>query len=203
MKKLSIFTLSSLTLALAPTANAIEFGLGASFSNEEATVYFPIALDNLLIEPSIRYGKSSERTELQRSLAQDDQITNNEVKVAEVGLGLFINNELKENFAFYYGGRIGYSKQEQNNTATTIIDGTSSSKTESDGFFIHPTIGLSYQFVSKLSLAIESGIKTTQLKGDVTRLGRSGNSILIVDESFRTKRTVSTTETNIILRYKF
>jgi hypothetical protein len=203
MNKLSIFTLSSIAMAFSPVASAVDFGLGATFKSNEATIYLPITSNNLLIEPSIRYGRSNEEVEVLPSVTSDGQRINEIVEVAEIGLGVFIDSDIQESFKLYYGARTGYIKQKNNQKNTTLQNGITHSNTKADGFFIQPTIGISYAFTERSSLALESGVKVAQLKGSTDRATRATHSSFIFNESLNTKKTVSTTETNIVLRHMF
>ena len=53
MNKLSIFTLSSIAMAVAPTASAADIGIGVGLDADKLKIYFPVELEKVTIEPTI------------------------------------------------------------------------------------------------------------------------------------------------------
>lgn len=117
-----------------PTVGVGVSGLGGT------TLYVPIHLPSLRIEPHIGYS----RTSISRD-EDDDESTS----TFEVGGGVFTTLNSYENADLYAGGRLGLQRNADTEGATTI---------STTDFFIGPAIGGEYFFGDHFSLGLEGAL---------------------------------------------
>ena len=157
--------LASVACCVAWSTSSAQVGIGVSGSSDRTTVYIPIDLSKLRLEPYLRYADfSSDRP---------DGGTNSSEQLA-VGVGIYARRELSDNFSIYYGGRVGYTNEEQGTFGFigfgSIVLTPNSSTTDYDGYELFPSVGAEYRFHERFSLAAEVGMLYTNVDGTVVSI---------------------------------
>jgi hypothetical protein len=144
MKK---FLLLVAILSIIPvSAQARNFGFGLSANSDDASIYFPIELqEKFKVEPYFRWFKSTDKS-------NDFE---GELKQYEFGFGIFYNFNIKESYAVYSGSRFAYINRETNSDFIAFDGQLLNQSNELDGFKISPTLGFEYFFTNNISLAGE------------------------------------------------
>lgn len=171
----------------AAAAEGSQYGIGAGASAGGALIYFPIRTTALMIEPHIAYYRREDSTRGSgsdvRSYPPNQQLPDDTTSVTsdqvflnkniEIGLGIFLKNQMTDDIELYYGGRLGYQTEEWRNRRmndrlnwngyldTYIYE----NKRELAGYFLAPTVGLQYFPRPTFSLGIEVSLRYTNLSG--------------------------------------
>jgi len=127
-----------------PLASAADFGLGVAHQGSGSTVLIPVRMENLFIEPEIRF--------------EADSASGNSFHSVNPGVGVYWRKELGALFETYIGGKLAFG-------ATKQTIGTTEIKTGS--ITLGPTIGIQHFFSKQFSLGLDASLpyqhgKTTQ-----------------------------------------
>lgn len=160
-------------------------GLGVSIG-DAATIYYQINRDNLRFEPTISLWSN------ERQASDSTTKINDEFSAFDLGLGLFINEEVYKNTFVYYGARFGYSREKRSSSFNI-----SSNSDKQDGYFIKPTLGAEYFINSKFSIGIDVGFYYSKLEGERTSFSGVSTTVSDIEETYYR------TATEVIVRYHF
>jgi hypothetical protein len=175
---------------IAPVASAVEWGLGVGISgNEGRTIYVPIRLGNLRIEPEVRLSRSeSEYTYLVSSVNNADY----ESKTISLGTGVYWHQSIGPSLESYMGGRIAYTKYD---TSTTYPNNPANNYTTDEStFVIGPTLGAEYFFAKQFSVGLDMSLTFMKSSGDLDTAAGTQQSY---------DSTLIQTETRAALRFYF
>jgi hypothetical protein len=161
-------------------ASAADFGIGVSVQSDDSIIYAPIDFNKKFrVEPSIRYLKN-EFDSLGVSLEQ---------KSLELGVGLFGLSSVNQSIRIYYGGRLAYLDQENDQLLFSGVIGNvfvpARATVDSDGYRVSPTIGFEFMVNERFSLGGEAEYFFQDIDGDNGDQETSG------------------TDTRLIVRFKF
>jgi len=181
-----IIMLTSLLFISNPsTAKESTFGIGVGI-NDYFTIQFPIETEGYLIEPSISIFQRNEDN------SSPLEIYKNDYEETRAVVGVFKHISKSEKIQYFYGIRLGYVSSKSNYSRVTSLT-NSSSKTETDGYLIAPTLGAQYYFIKNMSIGIDVSFTYTDKDGE-----RIDNTV--VSEIGLTEYA---TESEIVLRYYF
>ncbi len=177
-----------LTIFLFGAAFASDYGVGVSTRSGNPSIYLPINIsDKFRIEPVLahyEYSATSSGTEYKS-------------KRTDLMLGFFGRTISSESISTYYGGRIGYSSNENGYVTEFGVN-----ETEEDGYIIEPIMGFEYHFINNLTLGGEVSFRYSKFDGKTTVISNedaNGNR----DGEFKSNSTTNTTVSNVVLRYIF
>lgn len=167
-------------LAFLSCAGAAEFGLGISANSNDQSIYVPVQItENFRTEFSVGY--DSEEIE-----SADTKV---EFEAFEIGVGLYMCNEVYERTQLYYGCRFLYIQQDRE-----LVDGSVHRYLDSEGYGIAPTLGFEYYLTDHISLGGEAAFRYVKIDGEGDTTGPISAS---EDE------TIKNTDTRAVIRYYF
>jgi hypothetical protein len=153
------------TFFLPSVVQAAQFGFGLSAKSDDTSIYLPVIIGKVMIEPSIRW----------HDFEFDFDFYKQKIKEKEFGLGVFGLHSLQESLQIYYGGRFSYVREKR-----TILDydhydyWVYSFSSKTDGYRIAPTLGFQYFIMRQLAIAGEVEWYYLNLDGKNDSLDREG-----------------------------
>lgn len=186
----------SLTLVLLSSnmvsAQEGKFGLGIDV-DDQLRIYMPIAIGNMIVEPMLLI-VNNDRTSSDSSFQ-----SNMDTKRKELGIGIFATKNLSNSTDIYYGARLGYIASEGSYwTSSSFGFPLTTSKSEEDGYFIAPTLGVQYHLSKDFTVGLDLSIFYSDVDGTSTNLS-SGS----VTSRSDTESSGYATRSKVILRYYF
>ncbi|MDH5738350.1 MAG: hypothetical protein OEZ23_08560, partial [Gammaproteobacteria bacterium] len=158
----AVFVLSFISsISYAEGDSETRFGIGAEIDSK-TTFYFPIDFGTWVLEPEISFYDA----ELDSGALFSTQHYNSEGLT--LGFGLFKKKHLNDKSSLYLGFRTGYFESESSTVTTGGFLGGTIARTDSDGYYIAPTIGVQYEFVPNLSLGLDLSVRYTDRDGTNT-----------------------------------
>lgn len=188
-------------------ANAsAEVGIGATVRSDVLSFYIPwqVAPQFRLEAEVSRLEDDSEQEQiLFGTLDQpvfdfgSPSVREEQSEITEYGLGAFWTPELRDNWLLLVGMRVNYAKSE-----STISSSNFSAESELSGIEWAPTLGMEYELLEKIHLALEYSYYSRDLEGDsLTRTPGPSDSVNVSRSDLETDS--SGTRTRIVLRYFF
>jgi len=137
-------------------------GVGISATEQGGTIYLPIRMPNLMIEPMFSYSSGETQNE-----SEYDYVNQNDYSEYTIGLGVYLVKSFFSNTDLLVGLRGAYINIEQESRtdflSTYYFQGSS---TDADGFMIAPTVGVEYRFNDHVSAGIYTALEYVTLSGD-------------------------------------
>jgi hypothetical protein len=177
-KILSAVAVAASLLLGAPTAAAVEVGLGASlFSGGEGSGYgygisVPIRFANITIEPDISFSDWKNDT----TSSVPSNTSTYESRYFTLESGFYWRRQIVPSVEAYVGGRLGYTRRE--NSATYPFAPGSNYTRETSGYYLGPTIGAEYFFNPHFSVGLDASILYLSTSQDYT-----GTSVSTEDDT--------------------
>lgn len=152
MKKVILALLVSFFLV--STANAMDVGLGVSFSSNPAYSYYSSGAKIYMpmdISPSFRLEPYFMYLDDEIDSTGGSGPSTDSISLIEFGAGAFATRKLNPSTLLYFGAKLSYLNVEQED-----ITPTSTRTSDGDGFQIAPTLGFEYFFNENVSLGGEA-----------------------------------------------
>lgn len=207
-RSFAIATLGLLLAACSAYASA-EVGIGATVRSDVASFYIPWQ-----VTPQFRLEAEVSRLEdetdqeqvfsetIYLDLAQPvtfgpQPTRDSESELTEYGIGAFWTPELQDNWLLLVGMRVNYAKSE-----STVRSTTFSGDSELSGIEWAPSIGMEYELLDHIHLALEYSYFSRDMDGESTT--RSTGPFGTVNFTRSDVETETTgTRSRIVLRYFF
>ena|GEM_PF-3564612 len=146
---------------LADTKIGIGSGVSSLSSGYSGVISMPIKLDSyMLIEPYLGY---SDRSKDVDQASPDYNFS--ESKSYQAGVGLYGISKLGVEFELYYGAALAVEESDWSNerkSTRTINNETyidiNQNKTETSGYLIKPTLGVSYLINENFTISLDAGV---------------------------------------------
>jgi len=175
------------------TADVTKAGMGAVIGSTSG-LFLPIMAGELFIEPSISFRKSETDSTSISSVTRSDRKS----KTITLGVGIFKAQFVAIKTFLYSGARIGFVQRKVKETTSSVSILPASTSTISDhGYFISPTIGVQYYFVSQFSIGLDLALQFSKTDGKEVQTAGA------VTTSSNTNDTSSSTTATVIFRYFF
>lgn len=166
-------------------------GVGISATEQGGTIYLPIRMQNLMIEPMFSYSSGETQNK-----SEYDYVSKSEYSEYTIGLGVYLIKGIISNTDLLVGLRGAYINTEQESRTENPYSSQGSS-TEADGFLIAPTIGVEYRFNDHVSAGIYTALEFVKLSGDT----KSFEDLYVVNGDY--ERRIKSTATDLYVKYYF
>ncbi len=169
-------------------------GVGISATEQGGTIYLPIRMQNLMIEPMFSYSSGDTQNK-----SEYNYVSKNDYSEYTIGLGAYLVKGIFSNTDILMGMRGAYINTEQENRtdflSTYYFQGSS---TEADGYLIAPTIGVEYRFNEHVSAGIYMAIEYVKLSGDSISFDADYG-----ENHLEYERRIKSTATDFYVKYYF
>lgn len=169
-------------------------GVGISATEQGGTIYLPIRMPHLMIEPMFSYSSGETQNK-----SEYDYVSKNDYSEYTIGLGVYLVKGIFSNTDLLVGLRGAYINTEQENRtdalSTYYFQG---SNTEADGFLIAPTVGVEYRLNDHVSAGIYTAFEYVKLSGDSKSFDANNG-----ENHFDYERRIKSTATDLYVKYYF
>lgn len=199
-----------IALAACSAHSSAEVGIGATVRSDVASFYIPWQVTpGFRLEAEIsRFEDEIEQEQVffrtigldpaQPAITYGSQpLADNSSELTEYGIGGFWTSELRDGWLLLLGMRVNYAKSE-NKVGSTTISGDS----ELSGIEWAPSIGVEYELLNNIHLALEYSFYNRELDGESTTWSTGpADSVNLSRADVKTE--ASGTRSRIVLRYFF
>lgn len=169
-------------------------GVGISATEQGGTIYLPIRMQNLMIEPMFSYSSGDTKNK-----SEYDYVSQNDYSEYTLGLGVYLVKGIFSNTDLLVGLRGAYINTEQENRTDSLLTYYfQGSSTEADGYLIAPTVGVEYRFNDHVSAGIYTALEYVKLSGDSISFDAENG-----ENHFDYERRIKSTATDLYVKYYF
>lgn len=168
------------------------FGVGISATEDGTTLYFPVKMGHLLVEPLVSYDKRTQTDTFKNS----NYSGTSDTKEKAVGLGFFGIVTLNDHVDMIVGTRVIYVDYHLKDSDSL---GTIFGDRRLKGFEVVPTVGIEYYFNDHVSLGGSIGYSFQSVSGDYAELNDTGTYYYEYEREVES----ASTESALFVKYYF
>lgn len=182
----TLFGTMCIATIMAGDAYAADIGLAASIGGDDSAIAIPIRTEGYLIQPELSY----------QFYEDVDEDQNYESEGWSLGVFGYKRVAAADNLEALFGIGLGYTTRDHDDRYRNYHY-----KGSSDGYFIAPAIGLSYNVSDNISFAIEARYRYDSADQENRRIDNDPN--WPSDETEKSDYKRAYTDTRVTLRYYF